>query len=408
MTPSIIKILGGFLDHEKLRLTIEAEPVLGKPKVGEAVFVPRSLGDETHYEILAIHEKNNSNQFNLILNFWGPEFESDWEIDWINTIIEGNDSAVCWLTMETYRSLTVDQKYRSFTQFAEVNNVGRVAEFIKDNLKPFLKIAITDDLQSHLSKFGGLPFAPKGFEFPKDGNGRSALFICQLHLGALKHFPTVKDFRGDGILYFFGTIGRDNRENVFGDILVGYADKIDDLHFVTLPGDLVNYGTYPQKQLVFDEQLALPEDDDHFVGDQIAHGEEYDCYSYLTSLLWYFNWEQIFALLRPAMQIPSSYFFSAYLRHNNLDYHAWTHVDKVLRTQNYEELKANAMAMAKSMQWRHLFEFQSTPGDVFQLSNIKGEFDRYQSGYTVIISQQDLNNMDFGKVISIDEKIQVY
>lgn len=408
MPPSIIKILGGFLDKEKLRLTIEAEPVVGKPKVGEAVFTPRTLCAETHYEILAIHEKNNSSQFNLVLNFWGPEFESDWEIDWINEIINGNDSAVCWLTMEAYRSLPVDQRYRCFTQFAEVNNVGRVAEFIKDNLKPFLKIAITNDQQSLFSKFGGLPFAPKGFEFPQDGNGRSALFICQLHLGALKQFPTMKDFRGDGILYFFGTIGRDNREGVFGDILVRYADITDNLDFVTLPDDLVHYGTYPQKQLVFDEQLALPEEDDDFVGDQIAGGEEYDCYSYLTSLLWYFNWEQIFALLRPAVQIPTSFFFSAYLRHNNLDHQAWTDVDKAFRTKKFEEVQANAMAMAKSMQWRHLFDFGSSPSDNFKLSNLKGEFDRYQEGYTVIISQQDLNNMEFGKVISIDKRIQVY
>lgn len=126
-----------------------------------------------------------------------------------------------------------------------------MAEFIKDNLKLFLKIVIRDDQQSLLSKFGGLPLAPKGFEFPKDANGRSALFICQLHLGALKHFPTIRDFSGDGILYFFGTIGRNKRDNIFGDILIRYADQIDDLHFVTLPGDLVDYGTYPQKPVSF-------------------------------------------------------------------------------------------------------------------------------------------------------------
>ena len=152
----------------------------------------------------------------------------------------------------------------------------------------------------------------------------------------------------------------------------------------------------------------MPEEVDDFVPDQIAHGEEYDCYSYLTSLLWYFNREEIFALLRPAVQIPASYFFAAYLRHNNLDYHAWSNVDKTLSTRKFDELKANAMAMAKSMQWRHLFDFESRPCNTFQLSNLKGEFDRYQEGYTVIISQQDLNNMDFGRVITIDKRIQVY
>jgi uncharacterized protein YwqG len=263
-------------------------------------------------------------------------------------------------------------------------------------------------MQHSLSKFGGLPLAPKGFRFPKDEKGKSALFICQFHLGALKHFPTMKEFRGDGILYFFGAIGGSVSSDVFGDILVRYADKVDSLHFVTLPDDLVDYGTYPQKQLVFDEQIAMPEGDDNFVPDEIPSGEEDDCYHYLASLLWHFNREQIFALLRPSAQIPPAYLFSTYLRYANLTYHDWSDVDISVSQKKFEQLKADGMEMAKTLQWRHLFDFESQPRDTFQLNNFKGDFDRYQEGYTVMISQKDLDNMDFSKVITINHRIQVY
>ena len=73
---------------------------------------------------------------------------------------------------------------------------------IEATVKPYVEIKLTDNAQPTWwqSKFGGVPYLPKGFECPKTVNGEYLYLLAQINFAEV---PNLKDFPDKGILQFY-------------------------------------------------------------------------------------------------------------------------------------------------------------------------------------------------------------
>lgn len=96
---------------------------------------------------------------------------------------------------------------------------------IEATIKPYIKISIENNSQVSWwqSKFGGLPYLPKGFEYPKTTDGDYLFLLAQINFAEV---PPLEGFPNKGILQFY--IG-DN--DVYG---FGFDDSPEKERFKTL------------------------------------------------------------------------------------------------------------------------------------------------------------------------------
>lgn len=73
---------------------------------------------------------------------------------------------------------------------------------IEATIKPYIEIKIqnNDQVNWWQSKFGGLPYLPKGFEYPKTADGKYLFFLAQLNFDEV---PPLDGFPDRGILQFY-------------------------------------------------------------------------------------------------------------------------------------------------------------------------------------------------------------
>ena len=73
---------------------------------------------------------------------------------------------------------------------------------IAATIKPYIRIELTDCDQPTWwqSKFGGLPYLPKGFEYPKSSNGEYLYLLAQINFAEV---PNLEGFPAKGILQFY-------------------------------------------------------------------------------------------------------------------------------------------------------------------------------------------------------------
>ncbi|MEG4207599.1 YwqG family protein [Microcoleus sp. Pol7_A1] len=73
---------------------------------------------------------------------------------------------------------------------------------IEATIKPYIEIKIqnNDSVNWWQSKFGGLPYLPKGFEYPKTADGKYLFFLAQINFSEV---PPLDSFPEQGILQFY-------------------------------------------------------------------------------------------------------------------------------------------------------------------------------------------------------------
>ncbi|MEG4863866.1 MULTISPECIES: YwqG family protein [unclassified Microcoleus] len=73
---------------------------------------------------------------------------------------------------------------------------------IEATIKPYIEIKIQNDDRLNLwqSKFGGLPYLPKGFEYPKTPDGKYLFLLAQINFSEV---PPLDSFPDRGILQFY-------------------------------------------------------------------------------------------------------------------------------------------------------------------------------------------------------------
>lgn len=73
---------------------------------------------------------------------------------------------------------------------------------IEATIKPYIEIQTqnNDEVNWWQSKFGGFPYLPKGFEYPKTCDGKYLFLLAQLNFSEI---PPLDGFPEEGILQFY-------------------------------------------------------------------------------------------------------------------------------------------------------------------------------------------------------------
>ncbi|MEM7595623.1 MAG: YwqG family protein, partial [Cyanobacteria bacterium P01_A01_bin.83] len=73
---------------------------------------------------------------------------------------------------------------------------------IEATIKPYIKIKLTDNSQPSWwqSKFGGLPYLPKNFEYPQSNDGEYLYLLAQINFAEV---PSLDELPDQGILQFY-------------------------------------------------------------------------------------------------------------------------------------------------------------------------------------------------------------
>jgi uncharacterized protein YwqG len=122
---------------------------------------------------------------------------------------------------------------------------------IEGSLKPYIHITPTEtkDLTLWQSKFGGLPYMPKGSEYPRDSKGNPLFLLAQIN------FAQVPEFEGlpqEGILQFYIADAEDCgldfdkltqqdqfRVLYFPDVFKSETDLVTDFSFLPQPKSFI-------------------------------------------------------------------------------------------------------------------------------------------------------------------------
>ena len=88
---------------------------------------------------------------------------------------------------------------------------------IEASFRPYIEIKAhkAEDLRPWQSKFGGLPFLPKGFPHPTDTKNEAMLLLAQINFDEI---PNLKHFPEKGILQFYISGGSDVHGVNFNDL----------------------------------------------------------------------------------------------------------------------------------------------------------------------------------------------
>jgi hypothetical protein len=403
---SVIKVLDGSIDDEgKLYLNLTCEAVMGMPSVGEMVFSRWINTFNLCYEIIEIKDLKNEGLFQMVVYLGGPAFEEDWWNEWLPQIILGDNKAVCWIGLKMFRQLSIREQHVQLVAFTELYDVGNMTQYVDEKFKPMIKLNLLDGQKlTGLSKLGGLPIAPPGFQFPKNSKKQSGIFICQLDLQEVRKFPAGNEFKGDGILYVFGILDETRKEPDLGEVMVTYSGSREKLTTIPLPADSERFGVFHEIPVAFFEMSELPIDDMRGWTGQTMTPEEDDFEEYLQLILDGFIERKSFSLLRPQSHVQPEYYERAVISHLKLHDHKWLddNGEVVFRHKYLADLGNDYQ---DSFQWRHLFEFCFKPVELFTLSNYPHKFSPYSEGHTLMIPQQALDEMDFSKVVLVNKSL---
>ena len=80
--------------------------------------------------------------------------------------------------------------------------LGNYREAIESMVKPYIRIILTEDTKPQLweSKFGGLPYMPINFDYPKTKDGKYLHLLAQINFAEV---PYLEELPREGILQFY-------------------------------------------------------------------------------------------------------------------------------------------------------------------------------------------------------------
>jgi uncharacterized protein YwqG len=396
MSPSLVKILDGKFHKSEPKITLTVELLKGLPKVTDCFFFT-DMGSShwDGYVIEKVIKTASPRQYELVLPF--AEQYPIWESIWKEYPEEQKQTAVCGLNEEHFARLTTRKKAHYFSVLADVAGAGRIPEFLKSTIEPALKFAPAKRKDGvSLMKFGGLPIAPEGFNFPKDNHGKSLLFIGQIHIGELKQrFKTSEQFKGKGILYFFGTIRiYDGKYHSFENIVVLHSEHSHNLKTTDLPADLNEYGIFEETSVDITEEITIPDMDTSLWQGERMTDEEYDSFQNIDSFLEYYNWSRTIEysqLLGHPESIRRCVLLETQIKHAGLPWPT---------TEEWEKVVTSLTPHAK--QWKMVLMLDVSNKYFRGLSKFNGEFNQYMDGnFYVMIKKTDFDAMNFNNTVSI-------
>jgi uncharacterized protein YwqG len=396
MNLSNCKILEGKYNTSKGKLVLTVDILKGKPEAGEYIYLKEQYSSIQFYEIEKINKPLLSKHYELTIKFNEPAWM--WNDRIHKHILEEDDTAICGISVESYSNLTSLQKSYYITQIADYISPGRTGEFIKGNLKFAAKL-ITKEKENSigLTKLGGLPYCSPDIYFPKDANGKSALFICQIHLAEINQgIEITKEFKEKGVLYFFATIKTEDEYEAFDEVIVLYSNTTDKLNLLSLPDDLIDYGVFEEMDLTFIEEINLPPGETSLWQFEEMTNDERNSYWYIEAITNTLNTSNGSKLLGHPSQIQGCVLLEAELKSTKKGWYASGEFDN----DDYTELVKETEP--KAIKWRQLFDLDPSDDYFRKLSSYDGDFNEYRDGrFYIMIRQEDLTKMNFKNIETV-------
>lgn len=390
------KIIDGKYSPSKGKLVLTVDVLHGQPKAGEYIYLKEQYFSVHFYEIEKINKPLLSKHHELTIKFKEPEWM--WNDRIHKHIREEDDTAICGISVESFYNLTSLQKLEYIQIIAGFISPDRVGNFIKENLKFSTRFITKEkDGSSGLTKFGGLPYCSPDIQFPKDVNGKSALFICQIHLAELNQwFETTKEFKETGVLYFFASVKREDGHDAFNEVMVLYSNSMENLKELHLPNDLKDYGVFEEMDLMVVEEINLPPNETSLWQFEAMTNEERNSYWYIEAIVNRLNVFSGSKLLGHPAQIQGCVLLEAELKSTHK---GWYNPNGFDNDTYHELVKETAPGAIK---WRHLFDIDPLDDYFRKLSSYGKEFNEYMDGrFYVMIKQQDLEKMNFTNIETI-------
>jgi len=389
-----IKDLNHDPSNGKLLLTVDF--LAGQPKAGDYIYLKEHYVSVHFYKIEKLNKPLLSKHYELTIEF----NEGEWLCKGLiqKHINEQDDTAICGISVEDFNNLNSQQKLDYVTKLIDFTSSGRFGAFLKANLKLAIKLMLKEkEGEVGLTKFGGLPIGSSDLYFPKDINGNSAIFICQIQLSELNQwFQATKEFNGTGVLYFFATIKKRDEYPSFDEILVLYSDKIGTKQELNLPNDINNYGVLEEKDLMVAEEVDIPPSETSLWSMNEMTKDERNCFSYIEEIICQLNVFGGSKLLGYPEQIQGCVLFEAELKSTKKGWYDPNGLEEGKFLELTKELAP------KAVQWRQLLDIDPSDDYFRKLSNYDGEFNKHMDGkFYLMIRQEDLEKMDFSKTVTI-------
>lgn len=243
-----------------------------------------------------------------------------------------------------------------------------------------------------------MPIAPNHFTFPVDKNGKSAIFLCQLSIGAFKtiKFHPANQISGNGILYFFATIYENEENCCFDEIIVKYEENLQDLSFISIPEDISQFGSFKVKNLAYAEEVSIPECDSIIYHYKLTKSDDKNKYEYIESIIEdYMNFCG-FQFMGYPKSVQNCVMLESELTDKKLGWFDPNGFDP----DHFDEIVQRVQPDASL--WKLLISFDMMDDYFNNLCTYDGEFNSGMDGvFYLMIKQEDLDRMDFTKVISI-------
>lgn len=299
---------------------------------------------------------------------------------------------------ETYLSLPIAERLVFFLETVDMIAPGRVSRFIRDTYRVGTKILLQEPKNGKvegLSKFGGLPMARAGFEFPTDSAGNPSLFIAQIHIGEFNQWlSSTRELSAEGIIYFFGTLTNQGEYWYIKDVLARYSEHLSDLKSIPLPASLERFGTFPERDLMIIEGIDFPDYNTSTIDLLDLNEEEESQFNDVEEFAEFYRHLADMQLLGVAKPVQHCVLFETETKARKiLDYSGEKYESEEF-TETYMKLRD------KVQDWRVLLEFDTLnipkPLNFTPASHFGGD-----GVYYLMIRQEDVTNMRLEKAITV-------
>ncbi len=299
---------------------------------------------------------------------------------------------------EAYAQLPIYDKIDYVLGIADKYTSPKIAQFIREHYKISTRIYFQEPAKGGvegLSRFGGLPLAPAGFEYPKDAEGNPALFIAQIHIGEFNQWHiSTREFKGQGVIYFFGTIVGEYGSHHLKEILVRYSDQISEVQEIPLPEGLKDFGTYPEMDLMIFEEMNIPGSQGCLVDHENLIDDDEVLYDEIEEILNSFYNPESFRLLGHPNSVQHCVQFEAERKQQKVLFYRDEEFDNDSFMEGYLKLRP------LSLDWRLLLELDAMAFP--KLPGYNGDFNAGMDGvFFVMIREKDLEDMRLEEVVSV-------
>ncbi len=299
---------------------------------------------------------------------------------------------------DAYALLPIENKVEYMLEIADGFTSARIAQFIRQHYKISTRIYFQEPEKvgiEGLSKFGGLPLVPAGFDYPKDAEGNPALFIAQIHIGEFNQWHiSTREFNGEGVIYFFGTIVEEYGSHHLKEILIRYSDQVSDLKEIPLPEALKDFGTYPELDMLIFEEINIPGSQSCLIDLENMSAADTALYEEMEGILNSYYSPESFRLLGLQNSVQHCVQFETEMKQQKILFYGDKKYDNESFKQTYLKLRPH------SLDWRLLLELDAMAFP--KLLNYKDEFNAGIDGvFYVMIRQNDLDDMRLEKALTI-------